>query len=62
MAELPLTHKLLSIMLGVQRPAVTVAVLAVERAHFIRTRRGVIKIIDRKGLVKLANGTYLRME
>jgi CRP-like cAMP-binding protein len=57
--ELPLTHKFLSIMLGVQRPAVTVAVRALERAGFIQAGRGVIIIVDRQGLVRLADGTYL---
>ncbi len=60
--ELPLTHKFLSIMLGVQRTAVTVAVQALDRADLIRAGRGVITIIDREGLVRLANGTYLPME
>jgi CRP-like cAMP-binding protein len=56
--EVPLTHKLLAIMLGVQRPAVTVAVRALVRKGLIRAGREVIKIIDRKGLVKMSNGTY----
>ncbi len=60
--KLPLTHKFLSIMLGVQRTAVTVAVQALDRADLIRAGRGVITIIDREGLVRLANGTYLPME
>ena len=62
-AELPLTHKFLSIMLGVQRPAVTLAVQVLERSRLIRQpRRGIITIIDRNGLMKLADGTYLPVE
>jgi CRP-like cAMP-binding protein len=57
--ELPLTHKLLAIMLGVPRPSVTLAIHALERQGLISAKRGVITIIDRKGLLKLADGTYL---
>jgi CRP-like cAMP-binding protein len=60
--ELPLTHKFLSIMLGVQRPGVTLAVQALEEAGLVSARRGGITIIDRKGLVKVANGTYVSEE
>jgi CRP-like cAMP-binding protein len=57
--ELPLTHKFLSIMLGVQRPGVTVAVQALEHDGLISAKRGVITIVDRKGLEKMSNGAYL---
>jgi CRP-like cAMP-binding protein len=60
--ELPLTHKFLSIMLGVQRPGVTLAVQALEREGLISARRGVITITDRKGLQELSNGAYLPAE
>ena len=50
--ELPLTHKLLAIMLGVYRPAVTVAVQALERRHLIKAGRRAITVLDRKGLVR----------
>jgi CRP-like cAMP-binding protein len=60
--ELPLTHKFLSIMLGVQRPGVTIAVQALEHEGLISTRRGVITIIDRQGLERLSNGAYLPAE
>jgi Mn-dependent DtxR family transcriptional regulator len=46
-------------MLGVQRPAVTVAVQALERKGLIKAGREVITITDRKGLVEMSNGTYL---
>jgi CRP-like cAMP-binding protein len=58
--EVPLTHKFLGIMLGVQRPAVTVAVQALEEAGLISAGRKVITIIDRRGLEKMSNGAYLR--
>jgi CRP-like cAMP-binding protein len=57
--ELPLTHKFLGIMLGVQRSAVTVAVQALERKGFIRAGLRVITIIDREGLIKMSDGAYL---
>ena len=60
--ELPLTHKFLSIMLGVQRPGVTLAVQALEHEGLISARRGFITVLDRKGLEKMSNGTYLPAE
>jgi CRP-like cAMP-binding protein len=61
-SELPLTHKLLSIMLGLHRPGVTVAVRALENAGLIRTNRGAITILDRRELERMSNGTYLPPE
>ncbi len=46
-------------MLGVQRPAVTVAVQALEREGLIKAGRRVITILDRKGLVRFSNGAYV---
>ena len=60
--ELPLTHKLLSIMLGAKRPGVTLAVRLLERQGLIKARRGVITIVDREGLVRFSNGAYLPPE
>ena len=60
--EVPLTHKFLGIMLGVQRPAVTVAVQALEEAGLISAGRRVITIVDRSGLEKMSNGAYLRSD
>ena len=58
--ELPLTHSLLAIMLGVQRPNATVAVRALERQGLVRAGRRVISILDRRGLVAASNGAYVR--
>ena len=60
--ELPLTHKLLAIMLGVYRPAVTVAVQALERKGLIKAGRRVVTILDRKSLVKFSKGAYVAPE
>ena len=57
-AELSLTHEFLSVMLGVQRSGVTLALQALERDGLISTRRSRITIIDRKALEKNANGAY----
>lgn len=55
---LALTHELLAIMLGVRRPGVTIALNLLEARGYIRTNRGVISIVDRKGLEENANGAY----
>jgi CRP-like cAMP-binding protein len=56
---LPLSHKFLALMLGVQRPALTVVVQGLVRKGLISARREVITITNRKGLVSLSNGTYV---
>lgn len=56
--ELRLTHEFLSIMLGVRRPGVTVAIQILEGKGFIRASRGAITIRDREGLIELADGAY----
>jgi CRP-like cAMP-binding protein len=56
--ELPLTHELLSIMLGVRRPGVTDALHRLEGYRTIRARRGVITILDRHRLMEIADASY----
>jgi CRP-like cAMP-binding protein len=56
--ELPLTHEFLGLMLGTQRPGVTIAVQALGERGLISTKRSRITIVDRKGLEKCSNGTY----
>jgi CRP-like cAMP-binding protein len=56
--RLSLTHEFLSLMLGVRRPGVTVAINLLEKAGLIQANRGVIAIIDRKGLERISNGAY----
>jgi CRP-like cAMP-binding protein len=60
--ELPLTHEFLGFMLGTYRPGVTRAVQALEKEGLIDARRGGISILNRKGLEKRSNGTYIRPE
>lgn len=59
--EFKLTQHFLSQMLGVRRPAVTVAVGTLERGGFIAHRRGRIKITDRPGLERAACECYSRI-
>ena len=54
--ELRLTHEFLAIMLGVQRPGVTIALQALERTGLIGHRRGAITILDRDALQKRERG------
>jgi CRP-like cAMP-binding protein len=56
--EIPLTHEFLSLMLGVRRAGVTVALNYLEHRGVIRMSRGQIVITDRDGLKASANGTY----
>ena len=53
-----LTHEFLSLMLGVRRAGVTVALNYLEHRGVIRLSRSKIVITDRKGLKASANGTY----
>ena len=56
--ELPSTHEFLSLMLGVRRAGVTVALHYLEHRGVIQMSRGQIVILDRDGLKASANGTY----
>jgi CRP-like cAMP-binding protein len=56
--EVPLTHEFLSLMLGIRRVGVTVALNQLARRGFVRLSRGRIQIVDRRGLTAAANGAY----
>ena len=56
--EILLTHEFLSVMLGVQRAGVTLALQNLEGGGRIRSRRKRIQILDRARLEALAAGTY----
>jgi CRP-like cAMP-binding protein len=47
---LPLTHEVMSIMLGVRRAGVSVAANELRKANLIDYQRGLIRIIDRSGM------------
>lgn len=55
---LMLTHEFLSIMLGVRRAGVTVAVRALEERGLIRHDRGRIVLVDREGLEVVSGKSY----
>ena len=61
-SELPLTHEFLAIMLGVQRPGVTLALQDLERTGLISHRRSFISIVDRKGLEEFAAAYLFPLE
>jgi CRP-like cAMP-binding protein len=56
--SLPLTHEFLSVMLGVRRAGVTVALHNLEGVGLIRATRGVITLTDIEALVSYTDGLY----
>ena len=56
--EVQLTHELLSTMLGVRRPGVTLALNHLEGRGLIACRRGAIVVVDRQGLELKSKGAY----
>jgi CRP-like cAMP-binding protein len=56
--HLSVTHDFLALLLGVQRPGVTVALHELEAQGLIRSMRNAVRILDRKGLELAANGLY----
>jgi len=57
-----ITHEFMSVMLGVRRPGVTVAIQELEGRGLIRASRGEILIRDRDGLFQIADGAYSEPE
>jgi len=56
--EIPLTHDFLSLMLGVRRPSVTIALHSLEGLGLIKSTRGLIVIRRRAGLEDFAGSAY----
>jgi len=56
--EFLLTQEFLAMMLGVQRTGVSVAAGGLQKAGLIRYRRGVVTILDRRGLQQRACECY----
>jgi CRP-like cAMP-binding protein len=56
--KLPLTHEFLSLMLGVRRAGVTEALQVLERRGLIRSQRGEILVLNRKGIERSAGDCY----
>lgn len=59
---LDLTHEFLSLMLGVRRPGVTVAIRALEVQGAIAAQRGRITVVDREIAIRIADGSYGKAE
>ena len=57
-AELFVTHEFLALLMGVRRQGVTVALHELEGKGLIRSVRNRVRIIDRPGLERTANGFY----
>jgi hypothetical protein len=55
---LPLTHELLSVLLGARRSGVTVALRTFEERGLVDATRGLITILNRDGLEETAGGFY----
>jgi CRP-like cAMP-binding protein len=56
--DIPITHEFMSMMLGVRRAGVTTTTQALEGSGLIRASRGVITVLDRDGLERLADNAY----
>ncbi len=56
--EMPLTHEFLAIMIGVRRAGVTEVLLSLKEAGLISSKRGIVTILNRKGLEGAACECY----
>ena len=56
--ELVITHEFLALLLGVRRQGVTVALHELEGKGLIRSTRSHVRVLDRDGLQRAANGFY----
>ncbi|HEV7662422.1 MAG TPA: helix-turn-helix domain-containing protein, partial [Chloroflexota bacterium] len=59
--SLPLTHELLALMLGVRRASVSQAVAGLQQAGVLESRRGLMTILNRTGLLAAACEDYRLM-
>lgn len=56
--DLLLTHQSLSTMLAVRRAGITIALQEIEGLGMIRTKRGLITVLNREKLIDLAGDSY----
>lgn len=56
--EFRVTHRYMAILLGVRRAGVTDVLHRLEGDHLIRSRKNLLTVVDRKGLMVAANGFY----
>jgi CRP-like cAMP-binding protein len=59
--DLPLTHEFMAMMLGVRRASVTLVLQPIQEAGLIRGTRGVITVLDRRGLEVAACECYRKV-
>jgi CRP-like cAMP-binding protein len=59
--KFPVTHEFMSMMLGANRPTVSIAASNLQDAGLIMYSRGVVRILDRAGLEKAACECYAAM-
>lgn len=55
---IPLTHEFISVMLGVQRSGVSIALRDLERSGAIQQLRGAICVLERRRLLEIAGTNY----
>jgi CRP-like cAMP-binding protein len=60
--EIEMTQEFMAMMLGVHRPAVTVALQSLQQAELIRSSRGRVRIVDRAALQEVSCECYGRVE
>lgn len=53
-----ITHEYLSVILGVRRATITEYLHVLEGSRFIKSTRGVVRIINRDGLITATGGSY----
>jgi CRP-like cAMP-binding protein len=56
--EISLTHEFLALMLGIQRPTVTLALHSLEGMGLIKATRGLVTVRNRQGLEAFAGNAY----
>jgi len=56
--EIALTHEFVSVMLNVRRAGVTQAIQSLQSSGYLETRRGSVRIINRRGLEEFAQDAY----
>jgi len=56
--EISLTHEFLALMLGIQRPTVTLSLHSLEGMGLIKATRGLVKVRNRAGLEAFAGNAY----
>jgi Mn-dependent DtxR family transcriptional regulator len=59
--DFTLSHEFLAVMLGVQRPTVSLVAATLQKAGLIRCTHGLVTVRNRKGLEKASCECYATM-